>query len=375
MTRPVITIIYNTTIHVLKSRIRLIETLQEAGYKVVVLSSADEATVELARRGIAHRHIPMSQYSINPLTELKAMRAIFVELRKLKPVVSLHYTIKPNIFGTLAAKRAGVPVINNVAGSGRAYTTGNFLFRRMITRLYKLAFRHSSKVFFQNSDDLKTFLDADILDASKAIRIPGSGVDLDRFIPTATPLKATRFLFIGRLLKEKGIAEFLDASRRLKSKYMDAQFHIVGEHEELPIYLEKSRLDQAVAAGVVTYHGAVLPGEIETLIKDASCVVLPSYYGEGVPRVLLEACASGRPIITTDNVGCRDVIVDGENGFMVRTRDSKELERAMARFLETSEEVRSAMGQAARRKVENEFDERLVLQAYMSAINQETKAK
>lgn len=373
MTRPVITIVYNTTIYVLKFRTRLIETLQKAGYKVVVLSPTDEATGELTKLGIAHRHIPMSQYGINPLAEFRAMRAITAELRELKPVVSLHYTIKPNIFGTLAAKRAGVSVLNNVAGTGRAFTTGNVLLRRMITGLYKLAFRHSSKVFFQNSDDLKTFLDADILDISKAIRIPGSGVDLDRFVPTAPPVNATRFLFVGRLLKEKGIVEFLNASKRLKTLYPDAQFHIVGEHEELPLYVQKVQLDEAVDSGTVTYHGAVLPSEIEILIQEASCVVLPSYYGEGVPRVLLEACASGRPIITTDNVGCRDVVVDGKNGFMVRIRDSEDLERAMARFLEMPEETRLAMGDAARKKVENEFDERLVLQSYISAIDQETK--
>lgn len=373
VTRPIVTIVYNTTIYVVKFRIRLIRAIQDEGYKVVVLSPRDESCEELEKLGIAHRHIPMSQYGMNPLHELKTMRAITAEMRSLKPVVSLHYTIKPNIFGTLAAKKAGVPVVNNVAGTGRAFTTGNIILRRLITGLYRRAFKHSAKVFFQNGDDLDTFLKARILPESKTLRIPGSGVDLDQFALAPYPNNTPHFLFIGRLLKEKGISEFIEAATWLKKRYPHARFHIVGEFEEHPLFVAKSILDSAVETKVVEYHGAVPPAQIAALITEASCIVLPSYYGEGVPRVLLEACASGRPIITTDNVGCRDVVLDGINGFMVKTRDVKDLRNAISRFIETPFDEQRAMGRAARERVETKFDERFVLEAYLKAIQQEAK--
>lgn len=371
MIAPIVSIVYNSSSHVLKARMNLIAALKDAGYGVAILSPIDAATPELVKAGVTHHPIRMEQYGMNPLSELRSMRQIEAILRLIAPVASLHFTIKPNTYGTLAAHRAGVPVINNIAGAGRALSDGNPVLRRVAIDLYRRALRYSSKVFFQNRDDMRLFLDADLAPPQTVQWIPGSGVDLRRFSPAPPPSGPLKFLFIGRLLREKGVGEFLEAALQFGEQATmrpKPEFHIAGEHEPSRLYVEASRLTEATTRESIVYHGAVPPTRIDRLIADAHCVVLPSYYGEGVPRVLLEACASGRPIITTDNVGCRDVIEDGVNGFMIPLRDTASLVSAMKRFHKLDHSARAKMGAAARSTAENRFDEAIVIDAYMEAL-------
>ncbi len=372
MQKPIVTIVYNTCVYVEKFRLRLIEAIQLGGYDVVVIAPTDEATPRLVDRGIIHYPISMLQYGMNPLDDLRSMRQIVKILRALKPVVSLHYTIKPNVFGTLAAHYVGVPVINNIAGAGRAFSDGSFLLRWTVIGLYRLALAKSLRVFFQNSDDMARFRDLGLVRESQCIRIPGSGVDLERYALTPLNDEPVRFLFIGRLLLAKGILEFLNAANALLATELSnvLRFDVVGEHELHRTYIAKSDLDRLTANERVNYLGAVPPECVQRMIKTSSCVVLPSFYGEGVPRVLLEACASGRPIITTDNVGCREVVEDGVNGFKVPVRDTSELIDAMRRFVQLPIEMRTALGIAARKTAENRFDEQLVIDAYLDALRE-----
>ena len=217
---------------------------------------------------------------------------------------------------------------------------------------------------------MAVFSKAGLVRDAQCVRIPGSGVDLTRFTPTPLPTGPVRFLFVGRLLKEKGIAEFLEAAERVMaaSDPETFRFDIVGEHEDDGSFISRADLDRLTTAPQVTYHGTVAPEQIDGLMKAASCVVLPSYYGEGVPRVLLEACASGRPIITTDNVGCRDVVDPGVNGWKVTPRDVAALAKAMEDFSEMSAPERTALAQAARHTAETRFDEKTVINAYLDRL-------
>lgn len=367
-TRPrTVLIVYNTSLYVVRFRLRLIAELQAHGYQVIVVSPVDPATPELERLGIRHIPLRMSQYGMNPFAEIGTMLAIKAEMKRLCPFASLHYTIKPNIFGTLAAARAGVPVINNVAGAGWAFTSGHPLLRFIVSALYRRALRHSSTVFFQNRENLRTYVEGGLVAPAKARRLPGSGVDLDRFTPVPMPAEQIRFLFVGRLLKEKGIREFLLAARTARAVDPSLAFEIVGEIEDSPHYIRREELGQLTGDGI-EYRGAVPSAEIPRVLAGASCVVLPSCYGEGVPRSLLEACATGRPVITTDNPGCRDVVDHGVNGFMVPVRDPEALADAMLAFSRLSPSEREGFSLAARTRVENEFDERIVIRAYLDAL-------
>lgn len=367
--KPVISIIYNTTAYVYKFRMNLIQELKNAGFRVVVISPVDEYVPILVAQGVEHYPVTISQYGMNPFRELHTIYQIYTVLKKIKPVCSLHYTVKPNIFGNIAARMAGINVINNIAGAGRAFSDESNFLRNFISFLYKYSLKRAAKVFFQNNDDMKVFLDNKLVEANIVERVPGSGVDLTRYVPKSKNKDTVfKFLFIGRLLKEKGIEELLKAAEKILQHSQDVVFEIVGEFEELPVYINKAILEKYLSNHSIVYHGTVSPDYIPKLIADCDCVVLPSYYREGVPRSLLEAAAMAKPIITTDNVGCQEVVDEGFNGYKVPVKDSHALAAAMLKMLDLPEAKREQMGQNGRAKVEKEFDEAIVINAYLGAI-------
>lgn len=371
MLKPKVTLVYNTCAYVLKFRLRLIDELKRAGYEVFVIAPTDYATSDLVNRGIPHRPIPMTQYGMNPFSEIGSMFALRQILKELRPVASLHYTIKPNTFGSMVAHQLGIPVLNNIAGAGRAFSSGNPIVRKLVIELYRHGLRNSYAVFFQNNDDMAVFHEEGLVNESQCRRIPGSGVDLTRFKAAPLPVGTIRFLFVGRLLKEKGIVEFLQAANSLLANATNAavlQFDVVGEFEDTRTYISRHELEQLTKHPQISFCGAVPPERVDEMITNATCVVLPSYYGEGVPRVLLEACASGRPIITTDNVGCRDVLQPGINGWLVPVRDVDALVDAMQSCMNAGHDQLTAYGKNARRFVEDHFDEQVVIQAYLDCL-------
>lgn len=365
-----ITLLYNTSVSVYKFRINLIREIEKLGYKVIVLSPKDEYVKKLKELGIEHHHINISQYGMNPIKELKTMYEIYKAFKKYKPEYSLHYTIKPNIFGSIVAGLLNIKVINNIAGAGKAFSNDG-LFQKFIQSLYKFGLKKSQRVFFQNFDDMNLFLDNNIVNKDVSYRIPGSGVDLIKY--KFIPLKSsafTEFLFIGRLLKEKGIEYFLEAAKELLTSGFKARFYIAGECEkDNNDYIEYKFLDDYLKTEGIYYHGTVSPDEMPKIIENSTCVVLPSYYREGVPRSLLESASMGKPIITTENVGCKEVVDEKKNGYKCEVKNSKCLADKMKQFINLPFEEKVIMSEYSRNKMENEFAEKIVLDAYIKELN------
>lgn len=368
MNKKTITILYNKTLTVYKFRVNLMKEIKALGYEVVVISPYDEYVEKLQELDIKHHPIVMSQYGLNPLNTIVTTYEIFKIFKQYNPKFSLHYTIKPNIFGNIAANFIGIKVINNIAGAGKAFSDENSLFSKFIGQLYKLGLKSSYRVFFQNNDDMKLFIDKGLVKSSIAERIPGSGVDLEKY-KASEPIKVSNsFLFVGRLLIEKGITYYLEAALEVIKSNPEVRFGIVGELEDSKDYIDKSELEKFLISDQITYHGVVSPDMMPKIIDTYSCVVLPSYYREGVPRSLLEAASFSKAIITTDSVGCREVVDDGINGYLCPIKDSLCLSLAMQKYIALDEKEKVQFGQNGRLKMEKEFDEKYVIDAYLSYI-------
>jgi glycosyltransferase involved in cell wall biosynthesis len=292
-------------------------------------------------------------------------------LARERPLCVLSYTVKPNAYVSLAGRALGIPVIVNIAGLGSVFVTHTWL-TALVGTLYKIAFYGSHCVFFQNRDDLEYFVGNGIVSASAARVLPGSGVDIDRFLPSL-PTSAGdgrfRFLLLGRLLWEKGVGDYMDAARSLKLEHPEAEFHLMGFVEvDSPSAISRRQIDKWKAEGIVIFHEA--SDDVIPWIANADCVILPSYYREGTPRALLEAASMGKPLITTDMPGCRDTVEDGKTGYLVRPRDVGDLIEKMENMLRLPAEDRRKMGLRGRAKMIREFDERIVLGKYLEVIRE-----
>src|SRR5256885_13590986 len=289
-------------------------------------------------------------------------------LRRIRPAAFLGFTAKPNIYGSLAAGLCGVPVINNISGLGAVFSHRNWL-SRLVATLYRLALKRSSTVFFQNRDDLDLFERMGLVRRDSAGVLPGSGVDLVHFAPREAKRAGEPFTFLvaARLLWDKGVGEFVEAARRVKSARPEVRFQILGMIEppsSAAVGLDRLRAWEA--EGVIAYLGAA--EDVRPAYAGADCVVLPSYYREGVPRVLLEASAMATPVITTDTPGCREAVDDGVTGLLCAPRAVEPLLDAMEGMIALPMDERAAMGAAGRAKMEREFREEIVHRAYLEAL-------
>ena len=345
----------------------LVEALVGDGHRVTVLAPPDDAVPELERLGCIVRPLAMSVKGLNPLADLKLQRRyarIFLE-EQLNAVLS--YTIKNNIFGARAAQSAGVPFLPNVTGLGTAFLSGKLL-QTVTEQLYRRSFRSLPLVFFQNEDDRDLFLNRRLVSADQARLLPGSGIDLDRFSPAVMPPAEAPpvFLMIARLLRDKGVVEFVEAARQVKARHPQARFQLLGAAgSENRSAIDAATVQGWVAEGVIDYLGTT--NDVRPAIADASCVVLPSYR-EGAPRTLIEAAAMARPVITTDVPGCRAVVDRDVSGFLCEVRSAESLATAIERFLALSPDQQQVMGEAGRAKMEREYDQAIVVQAYREAI-------
>ncbi len=362
---PTIAIICNTSLHVRRSRTNLIDALKSMGARVVLVSPHDDSVPALRDMGVIHEHVDIDQYGTNPLREAATFHGIRKVLRRVRPSVCLCYTIKANTIGALAARSLGIPVINNIAGIGRAFDGNERMFRSLIKRLYAMSLRRSARVFFQNSDDMRLFVQQGMVKEALARRIPGSGVDLTRFQRSFDFPETPVFLFVGRLLIAKGAKMYIDAARTMVEQGTDARFVLAGERLDESGYVSAQDLDAFTSCKGCSYLGQVPPGQIGALLASCSFLVLPSYYGEGVPRTLLEAGAVGRPIIATDSVGCKDVIRHKVNGLKIAPRDQDALLCAMREAAGMDKETLLTLGRQSREIVETKFDEKIVIQAYL----------
>lgn len=365
--RGVVAITSNTSWSIYNFRQSLIRALQAEGFRVLIFSPVDDYTSRLAEAGYEHYDVKIHRSGINPIEDLRTAWCYWRLLWKHKPDVLLTYTPKPNIYGAIAACLAGVPVITNISGLGRAFISKNWI-TSLVKCLYRVALQSPVKVYFQNKDDRAAFLELDLVDEEKVALLPGSGIDTRKYIPIDAIKQPDRFVFtmVARMLRDKGVGEFVDAARIVKRSHPRAVFRLVGFMDAgNPSAITAAEMSTWVNEGVVEYSGPT--DDVRSAFSMSDCVVLPSYR-EGTPRTLLEAASMALPIITTDAPGCRDTVDDGISGYLCQVKDSKGLAACMLQMMELPEFSRRQMGLAGRRKMERQYDETIVLNAYRTAI-------
>jgi len=303
----------------------------------------------------------LDRHGTNPIKESKLISFYKKILREIKPDIVFTYTIKPNAYGGMACASLGVPYVANITGLGTSIENGGLMQKVSLT-LYKIGLRKAQKVFFQNTENRDFMVRHGVVKGAYDM-LPGSGVNLNRYIVFPYPKGDTvDFVFIARVMKEKGIDQYLDAAKEIRKRHPETRFHICGFCEQNYEGLLKELNDN----GTVIYHGLV--SDMTEIYKMISCTVHPTYYPEGLSNVLLESAASGRPIITTDRSGCREVVEDEVNGYVVKQQDSKDLIEKIEKFMSLSPDERKAMGLAGRAKVEREFDRQIVIRKYLDEV-------
>jgi glycosyltransferase involved in cell wall biosynthesis len=344
--------------------------LRDAGHPVVSIAPTDEHSQLLISEGIPHRHLPLEGASVNPFREVTTVLALRRILAEEQVDVVLSYTPKGNIYSGLAVTGRATQLVANVSGLGRLFVEDTWL-TFIARQLYRLAFRRAARVFFQNEEDSAVFTEVGLISANKAERIPGSGVDLAHFCPidslSPKETNAPIFLLIARMLWDKGVGEFIEAARHFRRHYPAARFQLLGFLDVAnPSAVSWQTVTGWVEEGIVEYLGTT--DDVRPFLDAADCIVLPSFYREGVPRSLLEAAAMAKPVITTDATGCRDTVEDGITGFLCHPRDAKSLADKMFQFVSMPVVERQLMGARGREKMVNEFDERIVIDRYLSVI-------
>lgn len=363
-----IMILANSDTGLYKFRRELLEELVKTHQVSICLPDGDfvPAMVDLGCRMIPCDFL--ERRGKNPLKELKLISFYKEVLKREKPDLVFTYTIKPNIYGGLACGQLKIPYVANITGLGSAVENPGAM-QKLTLFLYRKGLKRAQKVFFQNTENRDFMLNKKVITGPYDL-LPGSGVNLTQYEASEYPSGETvDFVFVARIMKEKGIDQYLDTAEFITKKYPETRFHVCGACKEE--YREKlERLDEN---GTIIYHGKVK--NMTEIYRKVSCTIHPTYYPEGLSNVLLESAATGRPIITTDRAGCREVIDDGVNGFVCRQKDSADLIRQVEKFLALPWEERKRMGIAGRKKVEKEFDRKIVIEKYQKEIEQLSKRK
>lgn len=355
--------IVNDDTVIFNQRLEIVKELLIQGYEVWFTCPKGNRTDEMVEMGCKFVPSILSRHGKNPFQDIKLYKTYKKIIKDVKPDCVLTFTIKPNIYGAMASKKLNVPCIANITGLGTAVENKGIL-QKITTMLYKKAFKKIKRVFFQNTENMQFFVDKKIA-IEKHKLIPGSGVNLQKFkiLPYSEESGEIEFAFIARIMKEKGIDNYLDAAKFITEKYPFTKFHICGFIEDE----YKGKMQEYINKDIVIYHGLVR--DMVEIYKQINCTIHPTYYPEGMSNVLLESCASGRPIITTDRSGCREIVEDGKNGYIIKQEDSQDLIEKIEKFLALSMEERKQMGICGRAKVEKEFDRQIVVDAYMKEIN------
>ena len=355
----------NTSWNLVNFRRNLIERFQQEGFDVVALSPDDGWGGALEELGVRHLPLAIDSMGLSPAHDLALAARYWRLLGQVRPAAYLGWTIKPNVYGSLAAHARGIPVINNISGLGTAFIKQGPV-TRIVRGLYRTALSRSATVFFQNRHDRAVFVDGRLVAQRKTQLLPGSGIDLDQFQPRPGEDGPPTFLMVARLLRDKGVVEFADAARMMRSTRPDARFQLLG-FLDAPnrTAIGREMVEGWERDGVLTYLGET--ADVRPHLAAATAVVLPSYR-EGMPRSLLEAAAMGRPLIATDVPGCTEIARAGENALLCRARDAASLADAMLAFLDRTPAERAAMGSASRAIAEREFDVGLIEDLYLTAI-------
>jgi glycosyltransferase involved in cell wall biosynthesis len=345
----------------------LLNALREDGHEMIIVAPKDTYTEQIVKAGYDFFPVTMDSRGANPIKDIGLLAELWQLYGRLKPDLVLHYTIKPNIYGTFAASMRRIPVINNVCGLGTAFMRKNMI-SRIANLLYKTSFRYPHKVFFQNDADLEHFIRNKLVKKDITDLVPGSGIDIGSFpkVPFQRSQPFT-FLMISRLITDKGILEYFNAARQLRNKGLKARFQLLGsldpEHKR---GIHPTLLKSWVENHTIEYLGTA--EDVRPYIAKADCVVLPSYR-EGTPRSLLEAASSGKPIVATNVPGCRHVVEHDYNGLLCKLKSADDLAAKMQQMANADDATLMTYGDNGRRKVTREFDEQIVISSYRDAIN------
>jgi glycosyltransferase involved in cell wall biosynthesis len=356
----------NTAFSLYNFRLHLMRTLKDKGYEVIAVSPEDGKYSELLGKEFSFFAVKsLDRKGTNPIKDLKLFFEYFLLFRRLKPDLVINFTIKPNIYGSISAGLLGIPSISVITGLGYVFIRESWL-TKFVKLLYWLAFRFNRAVVFQNSEDLITLRN---ISKEKSFLIESEGIDIKHFDPTLckeAKKDEFTFLFVGRLLTDKGIYELIRAYEKLKKEKPKVKLIIVGSPDEgNPNSISKGELEKWIKEGLIEWHG--FQEDVRPFYCMADCVVLPSYR-EGIPKVLLEAMAMEKPIITTDAPGCRNVCVDGVNGFLVKSKDVESLYLAMKRMVELGDEKLREFGKAGRRLAEEKYSVEKIVREYINLI-------
>lgn len=372
VSKPCVAFSANTSWYLFNFRRGTIIEFIEQGYTVVVIAPKDIYTEKLQDLGCEYIEIKISR-NVDFFSDIRTVSEYFKIIRKLRPLSVFNFTPKVCIYSTLACALDGYYVVNNISGMGRGFVRKNFVYF-IIRSLFRLSSNFTNVYFFQNKFDREYFQSNIIRKDIPLFLIPGSGVDLKRFshrpLPESGP---TRYLLCARLIKEKGVYLFVEAARYMKKKYGEnVEFVIVGFLESgNDSCVSSTEIKKWESEGILNYFG--VSDQIEMIMESVHCVVLPSFYREGVPKSLIEACAVGRAIITTNNIGCRDVVENNVNGYLCEPKNQASLIEKLEKFYLLSYEDKVSFGNAGRNKAVKEFDERIVIEAYNSVLRDAAK--
>lgn len=347
--------------------------LKAAGHTVVAVAPLDDYASRISAAGIEFKAIPLSGSGTNPWSELRSvikLLSIFTHgINGHRIDMVLSYTPKGNLYSALACQVAGMAYVPNISGLGRAFIKKSMV-TLVVKALYRLTMKRALHVFFQNNEDMASFVEAGLVKADRAERLPGSGVDLKRFQIAPWPAERSpnglTFLLVCRMMWDKGVGEYVEAARQVRTLFPNARFQLLGFLDVAnPSAISRQQMNAWEAEGIVTYFSPT--DDVRPFMANADCVVLPSYR-EGVPRTLLEAGAMARPVITTDAPGCRDTVLDGKTGFLCHVANAQDLAQKIMQFILLTHEQRQEMGRQGRIFVENLFDEQIVLDRYLQLV-------
>ncbi|MDP6942402.1 MAG: glycosyltransferase family 4 protein [Planctomycetota bacterium] len=368
---PKIAIASNTAWSLVNFRLNLARALQVAGHEVIAIAPPGKESKQLESAGIKFIALPMDNKGANPIADLWLFLRLRRVLRKERPAVYLGYTVKPNVYGGMACQQLGIPSIHNIAGLGTVFIRNSWL-TKLVRGLYRCGLRKAARVFFQNPDDLKLFTQHKTVSLKQAKLLPGSGVDTSWFVPKKNLGKKSppqfKFLLSARVLWDKGIGEYAQAARCLLGEGRKVECQLLGfldvqNRSAIPLEV----ISNWEQEGIIRYLGCA--DDVRAILAQADCVVLPSYYREGVPRSLLEAASMGKPLITTDAVGCREAVADGATGFICKPKSAVDLADKMRRMMDLPHDTRATMGRRGREKMKAEFEEKIVIEAYLQEVN------
>jgi glycosyltransferase involved in cell wall biosynthesis len=370
-----IILVSNTSWYLYNFRLSVIKLFLSKNFEVICIANIDDYSEKLIENGTVFIKSDLANKGTNPFNDYAYYKFLYDTYIKVKPAFIFHYTIKPNIYGSMAAHKAGIPSIAVVSGAGYVFLHDNFL-TKLTKKLYTKAAKNCSEMWFVNKEDQSMFQQQKIVSPSKTKVLPGEGINTELFKrdnPYPANNEIFTFLLGGRMLWDKGVGIYVEAARLIKEKYACVKFQLLGFIDELnPSSIPKEQITTWVDEGIIEYLGVT--DNVKFFLNRINCFVLPSFYKEGVPKSLLEAASMEIPLITTDNIGCREVVEDGYNGFLCAVKDSKSLADKMEQIICMQKQDLINMGIKGREKAIKSFHESLVLDYYTTTINKYIQA-